>query len=147
MPLIKKNNDIVMYASSRLQNDKDIIEECIKHYGTDIFKYTNDDIRNNRDIMFRAVQVTGFNINYASEELRNDEKLMKIALKTCSWAYQFAGPELKEKYPTVEKFIEATKEKVKPKETSKEKPTRSRLRSKGQERWFIADNLSAIIFL
>ena len=59
---------------------------------------------------------------------------MRVALKTCSWAYQFAGPELKEKYPTVEKFIESTKEKVKPKETSKEKPIRSRSRSNGNER-------------
>ena len=39
------------------------------------------------------------------KNLESDENLMRVALKTCSWAYQFAGPELKEKYPTVEKSL------------------------------------------
>ena len=49
-------------------------------------------------------------------------------------SYMYVGEKIKEKYPTVEKFMEAAKEKAKSKEEKKEKPTRSRSRSNGNER-------------
>ena len=102
--LIKKCSGVVKYASPRLQNDIDIIKECIKEYGTSVFEYTNDEIRDNREIMLEAIKVTGFNIQYASDRLRNDEELLKTAFNTCSWAFEYAGDKIKEKYNSADDF-------------------------------------------
>ena len=74
------------------------------------------------------------NLKYASTALQNDPEVVLEAIKKEKTPFKFAGPELKEKYPTVEKFIESTKEKAKSKEEKKEKPTRSRIRLNENEK-------------
>ena len=81
-----------------------------------------------------AVKDWGASLQYLSKALRNDPEIVIEAIKNRESSYIYAGKEIKEKYPLLKDFKESFNKKTKSNEVKKEKATRSRARTKGNER-------------
>lgn len=78
--LQEDTNEILCYASERLKNDYEVVYKAVK---VDAFnlRYASNSLRDNRDIVLRAVNVYGGVLEDASERLQQNLELREIAAK------------------------------------------------------------------
>lgn len=157
---IKSDKDIVLaaihnysealkWASNSIKNDPEVVLLAVDRNVTNL-KYASNRIKNNKEEMLKIFKYSNrfydehnfYNSKEIPTELLGDKikneyfkdkgevtytDLIKILEKAIQKENETKAPE---KTTTVEKKVENSK----PKETSKEKPTRSRIRSTGNER-------------
>ena len=147
------------YASPALQNDKEIILKAMNKNSENI-KFASLEIRNDPEVVMKAIKSNGSNFKYISDELKNNKDFILSALLENTNIYSYIPKSQKEnttsskdlilkvlkenygvdinlsKIKTQEKttIVDKKIENSKPKETSKEKATRSRSRLNGNER-------------
>lgn len=147
------------YASLALQNDKEIILKAMNKNSENI-KFASPEIRNDPEVVMKAIKSNGSNFKYISDELKNNKDFILSALLENTNIYSYIPKSQKEnttsskdlilkvlkenygvdinlsKIKTQEKttIVDKKIENSKPKETSKEKATRSRSRLNGNER-------------
>ena len=94
--IIHKNNDasIIKFASDDLQNDLELMSQCIRMDST-LLKYASEAIQNNFELVLEAVTKDGSSLEFASNELKDDEKIVLSAVQECAYAINFASEKLR----------------------------------------------------
>ena len=129
----ESNGLALAFSSFRLQNNQEVVTKAINN-NISALKYAGDKIKDNKEFILKAIEHDNKAFIYSSENLKEDKDVILAAIKKDKELYKYASITITAKYPTVEKFIEIIKENSKSKEVPKERSTRSRIRSKGQER-------------
>jgi predicted patatin/cPLA2 family phospholipase len=88
-----------MFVSNELRNNKKFILEVIKKYTqkyeNSILQFVNEDLQNDKDIVFAAVIQNGVALRFASKELRNNKEVVLAAVKNEGWALTYVSDELR----------------------------------------------------
>ena len=129
---MNKNSENIKFASPEIRNDPEVVMESIKSNGSN-FKYASYELKNNKDFILSALLENTNIYSYIPESQKENTTSSKdLILKVLKENYgvNIDLSKIQEKTTTVEKKVENSKLK----ETSKEKPTRSRTRSTGNER-------------
>ena len=103
---VKKNGDVLQFASDDLKNNYNIVMEAVKQNGNTL-KYASDDLKNNENIVIEAVKKHGKALRYASDKLKSNYSIVMEAVRQDGYALQYASNELKNTYDIV---MEAVKE-------------------------------------
>ena len=91
---------LVQFASPELKNDPEfmlaVTLECIEkpESNSSPLKHASSTLRDNRDFITKAVQITPYALKYASRRLRKDIEIVMTAVKHDGRALQFANPAL-----------------------------------------------------
>ena len=82
-----------------LKNDRDVIFTAVQYGGRALdicaLKYASDELKKDRDIVFMAVQYDGRTLEYASNTLQNDREVVLAAVKRDGEALAFASNDFK----------------------------------------------------
>ncbi len=78
LALQEDTEGILEYASTRLQDDYDVVKQSLKVDGLNL-AYASERMQDNRDLVLLAIKEYGGALSYASERLQRDEELNKIA--------------------------------------------------------------------
>lgn len=93
------------YASDELKNDKDVVEKAITSCGAAI-KFASKELKNDKDLAIKAVQQYGLALEYLPNELKNDKDVVLEAVSKHGAAIKFASNELKNDKEVIEKSVE-----------------------------------------
>jgi hypothetical protein len=131
---INKNSENIAFASLEIRNDPEVVMKAIKSNGSN-FKYISDELKNNKDFILSALLENTNIYSYIPESQKENtasskDLILKVLKENYGVDINLSEIKTQEKVTTVEKKVENFKSK----ETSKEKATRSRARSKGNER-------------
>ena len=69
---IEYNAISVIYASDRLQNNKNFIDKALRT-NKYVFSYLSDQFKNHKEIVLKLVQNDGLFLRYVPEKLQNDK--------------------------------------------------------------------------
>lgn len=99
-------------ASNELKSNKNVVLEILK-FSDNIgipaaIKYSNDNIRSDRDIILIAVKKQGLSLEYASSELKSDKEIVFEAVNEEPSAIAFASSEILDDTEFLNKIIEIT---------------------------------------
>ena len=131
---MNKNSENIKFASPEIRNDPEVVMKAIKSNGSN-FKYISDELKNNKDFILSALLENTNIYSYIPESQKENttsskDLILKVLKENYGVDINLSEIKTQEKVTTVEKKVENFKSK----ETSKEKATRSRARSKGNER-------------
>ena len=93
------------YASDELKNDRDVVEKAITSCGAAI-KFASNELKNDKDLAIKAVQQYGLALEYLPNELKNDKEVVLEAVSKHGAAIKFASNELKSDKEVIEKSVE-----------------------------------------
>ena len=87
---------IFQYASKGLKNNKDVVLEAVQ-ISSGALEYASDDLRNDKEIVLAAMKRNGYALQYASEDFRNDPEVVLAAVKTNGYwsALRYASEDLR----------------------------------------------------
>jgi hypothetical protein len=74
-----------------LYNDLELIEILLYKGKGDVLEYVSDTLKDNKQLVMKAVQVYGFELRFASERLRDDYDIVMAASLTNLDAIDFAS--------------------------------------------------------
>jgi hypothetical protein len=80
------NHSIFPHVSLRLQNDRNFILKMVDH-NVNILEYADKKFTDDDEIMYKAIDVSGYIIRVASERLRHDKPFCLAAIKSQADAY------------------------------------------------------------
>ena len=131
---INKDSENIKFASPEIRNDPEVVMKSIKSNGSN-FKYISDELKNNKDFILSALLENTNIYSYIPESQKENttsskDLILKVLKENYGVDINLSKIKTQEKTTTVNKKIENSK----PKETSKEKATRSRSRLNGNER-------------
>ena len=93
-----------------MKSNKNVIIEILKFSETpwisETIKYSNDNIRADRDIILIAVKKGGSSLEYASSELKNDKEIVFEAVNEAPSAIAYASSEILDDAVFLNKIIE-----------------------------------------
>ena len=76
---VARNGLTLEFASEELRNDKEIVLKAVQNRGSAL-QYASDELKNDREIVLEAIKFDKEAIQYASEEMKNDPEIVE-ALK------------------------------------------------------------------
>lgn len=80
--LAKKYPNILLHTSNEnIKNDREIVEEAVKSNG-EVLKYASKELRNDKKIVLEAIKNNKLSLKYASNELKNDKDFILEAIKS-----------------------------------------------------------------
>jgi hypothetical protein len=82
------------YASDRLKNDKEVVMKAILN-NPSFIEYASEELQNDMEIMLIAVKDNAENLCYASPSLQNNKKLVLTAFEDSDRASFYVGSELR----------------------------------------------------
>jgi hypothetical protein len=103
---LKNNREIVMglmehdwypirYGEAEeLRNDREIIFKTVRNFGWAL-EYASENLKNDKEIVFSGVQNYGLALEFASENLKNDKEIVFSAVQNMGLAYTWASDRLK----------------------------------------------------
>lgn len=77
---VNNQGDNIYYLSARLQHDKAIFIQALKHSPFLIHDYWNDSLRDDKDVVMQAVKKNGHYFTYASSRLQHDRDVAFTAV-------------------------------------------------------------------
>lgn len=78
--LQEDTEELLSYASDRLKDDYDVVYKAVKVDALNL-QYASDRLRDDRDIVLRAIKTYGGVLEDASDRLQKDDELIRIAEK------------------------------------------------------------------
>ena len=84
----------LQYASHSLRNDFEVVMKAVNRNGRNL-QFASKSLKKDREIVMAAVQKTGTALDYASKELKNDREIVMVAVRSSGYALQYASKQLK----------------------------------------------------
>lgn len=114
---VRGSRNAYQYISEELKENEIILEAALEHSG-EALRHTSVKLRDNKQLVLKAVETINC-FKYASNELRGDREVLLKALNVDCFAIEFASPELQaddeinqilkeKKYPGPWQFYNAT---------------------------------------
>lgn len=109
---LRYNGECLMFASPRLQKDPMVVMAALNSSNKNNFSLKNifPEIRNNKAVVLKALEVDGLNLQYASDELRDDYAVVMEAVRNNGLALQYASKRLKNNEDIVAAAIKQNKD-------------------------------------
>lgn len=97
---VKRNGDLLEYASESLRNDKEVVLVAIKSYNclASPLQYASAPLKDDRQIVSASAKHNPcFTLQHASERLQDDEEIvMDVVVKSSGTAFRHASKRLKD---------------------------------------------------
>jgi len=98
--LITQKYSIFKYLNDEFKNNFEFVKLAVQNNGY-VLEYASDEFKNNFEIVKLAVQKFAYALQYASNELKNNFEIVSIAVKTNGYALQYASNKLKDNFEIV----------------------------------------------
>lgn len=98
-------NNTILYASDRLRDNKNIVFKAVSRDGNEL-TYASDLLKNDITIVMKAIEQTGYALGYASSSCRANKKIVTKAIEKSGEALQYASENLKDDFTMIEKAIQ-----------------------------------------
>ena len=98
LEILQKNKyiegSILEYASDDLKNDNEIVQKAVVNNPHNL-EHASEDLRNDKEIVLAAVRKDGKVLEFASEDLQNDKEIVLAAVKKDGELWDFASEDLR----------------------------------------------------
>lgn len=101
---IKDNSDKYILIKNYLNNEKIVLEAIKKN--VDMYEYISNNLKDNLDIINRAININGYILKFLSYEFRNNKNIVLNCIKTNFNAIQFASKKIKNDEEFILKLID-----------------------------------------
>ena len=82
-----------LMIENELRNDKEFVLKAVKQDGWTLY-HASKELKNDKEFVLEAVKQNGWALYYASKELRNDKEVVLEAVKQNGQAFKYASEEL-----------------------------------------------------
>jgi Domain of unknown function (DUF4116) len=96
------------FADPLLRNNKDLVLKAVKWRGKNL-KYASNSLKNDREIVLAAVKENGLSLKFASNILKANREIVSAAISDTGHALKFASDELKNDKELVLKAVTKSK--------------------------------------
>ena len=79
LELVKRVNFDLEYASDELKNDREVVMKAVNQRGC-ASEYASDELRNDREVVMEAVKQNGCALKYASDEVKSENEKVDFAM-------------------------------------------------------------------
>ena len=93
---VKEYPEALEYSSEKLLDDKDVIGASLHDDADETLRFASKRLRADYDLVFKAVIIDAFNLQYASDDLRDNRTIVVRAVKSYGCALEFASERLQE---------------------------------------------------
>jgi hypothetical protein len=107
LDILSSNGRLLCYASDDLKNDEQVVSRAISKNGLAL-EYASDALKNNLDMVYYAVQCHGSSLQYASKPLQRNKKVILAALKQNKAAYKHVPKECKNDIDVLAQLLSGT---------------------------------------
>ncbi len=94
MIAVKNYPNALDYCSEELLDDIDVINAALQEDSEEVLSYASTRLQSDYDLVYKAVKVDPLNLQYASDELRDNREIVTCALKTYGGVLEDASERL-----------------------------------------------------
>ena len=91
---VRDKGHALYYASSRLQDTREVVMEAVKQDGLSLMS-ASDRLKDDDEIVKTAISNYGYALRFASARLRNERDMVHLACKIEPWAIMYASAEIR----------------------------------------------------
>ena len=92
---VKNDGRDMQYVAELLKNDRGFILASLESGNILGLPFIADELRNDYEIIMKAVNAAGIALNYASERLKNNKDIVLAAMRNQAWSLKAASEELR----------------------------------------------------
>lgn len=85
---------ILQYTSEAIKDNEEVMMRAVKK-DPNLLLYASDRLKGKKELVLAAVQKGGAVLQYASKALQDDRDVVLVAVKQTGWAFPYASPRLK----------------------------------------------------
>ena len=96
---VRRDGDTLCRASGRLKIDRDLVLEAVKQSGMALFCCGSDELKDDADVVFAAVENNYDAIQFASTRLKGDKTFVYSILPLVGHLLSFVDEKFREDHP------------------------------------------------